>query len=178
MDPDGVGTDKGLLPFGTQPMVAEVIARFAPQVGPLLINANRHLTEWEAFGLPVITDRVGDFAGPLAGLHAAMSCSTTPWIMTVPCDSPFLPTDLVQHLAHAALAQDAQVAMACTGEQPHPVFSLVRVDLLHDLEAFLATGRRRIDAWTGRLRTVQVPFDDEQAFVNINTPQDLRQHAP
>ena len=178
MDQNGAGTDKGLLAFGTQPMVAQVIERLVPQVGPMLINANRNLAQWEAFGLPVITDRVGDFAGPLAGLHAALSCSTTPWIVTVPCDSPFLPTDLVSRLAQAAVAHDAQVAMACTGEQPHPVFALVRVDLLDDLEAFLATGRRRIDAWTGRLRTVQVPFDDEHAFVNINTPQDLQQHAP
>jgi len=136
MDTHGAGTDKGLLVLGHQPMVRQVIDRLAPQVGHLLLNANRNLPDWQAFGLPVVADRIEGFAGPLAGLHAAMSCSTTPWIVTVPCDSPFLPTDLVQRLADAV-----------------------------------------IDAWTGQLRTVEVPFADEDAFVNINTPQDLQQHA-
>ena len=177
MDAHGTGTDKGLLLLGHQPMVRQVIDRLAPQVGPLLLNANRNLPARQAFGLPVIADRIEGFAGPLAGLHAVMSCSTTPWIVTVPCDSPFLPTDLVKRLAHAVISADAQVAMARTGDQTHPVFALVRAHLLTDLEAFLASGRRRIDAWTGRLHTIEVPFADEEAFVNINTPQELQQHA-
>jgi len=177
MDTHGAGTDKGLLVLGHQPMVRQVIDRLAPQVGHLLLNANRNLPDWKAFGLPVVADRIEGFAGPLAGLHAAMSRSTTPWIVTVPCDSPFLPTDLVQRLADAVISHNAQVAIARTGQQTHPVFALVRTTLLTDLEAFLASGRRRIDAWTGQLRTVEVPFADEDAFVNINTPQDLQQHA-
>jgi molybdopterin-guanine dinucleotide biosynthesis protein A len=178
MGEQAAGTDKGLLHFGTQPMVARVIDRLSPQVASMIINANRHLDAWQTFGLPVVSDRIEGFAGPLAGLHAAMAASTTPWVATVPCDSPFLPLDLVARLSAAAFAEHAQVAVACTGDQPHPVFALARCDLVDHLAQFLASGRRRIDAWYSSLRAVHVPFDDEHAFVNINTPEDLQHHAP
>jgi len=176
MSADGQGLDKGLQPFRGRPMAAHVLARLAPQVGLIAVNANRELDAWRAFGHPVFEDRIGGFAGPLAGLHAAMCFARTPWIVTAPCDSPFLPPDLVARLASAALAQCAQVAVARTGEQPPPVFALAQRALLGHLEAFLATGRRRIDAWYAPLRVVEVDFEDEQAFVNINTVDDLRRH--
>jgi molybdenum cofactor guanylyltransferase len=174
MSVDGAGVDKGLQPFRGRPMAAHAIERLLPQVGSLAINANRNLDAWRAFGHPVFTDQLDGFAGPLAGLHAAMHVSTTPWVVTVPCDSPFLPADLVDRLAAHAARERAQVAVARTGGQPHPVFALVDRSLLPGLEAFLASGQRKIDKWYEPLAVVEVPFDDEQAFRNINTVDDLR----
>lgn len=174
MSGDGRGEDKGLRAFAGQPLAAHAIARLAPQVGALAINANRNLEAWRSYGLPVIPDRLAGFAGPLAGLHAAMTWADTPWIATVPCDSPMLPVDLVARLAQAVAAADAQVAVARTGSRAHPVFALVQRALAADLERFLASGRRRIDAWYAPLRVAEVLFEDERAFVNINTPDDLR----
>jgi molybdopterin-guanine dinucleotide biosynthesis protein A len=172
MSADGAGIDKGLVAFRGRPMAAHVIERLAPQVGALAINANRNLEAWRAFGLPVFGDAIEGFAGPLAGLHAAMAHATTPWLVTAPCDSPFLPADLVERLAGAAVAARARVAVARTGAQPHPVFALVDRALADDLAAFLATGRRRIDAWYAPLPVVEVGFD-EAAFRNLNTADDL-----
>lgn len=173
MGADGAGDDKGLRPFRGRALAAHVVERLAPQVGALAINANRNVDAWRAFGLPVFGDRIEGFAGPLAGLHAAMSHATTPWIVTAPCDSPFLPTDLVERLAQGLGEAGAQVCVARTGAQPHPVFALVERALLEHLEAFLATGRRRIDAWYAPLRVAQVSFEDDAAFRNINTADEL-----
>ena len=175
MSADGRGLDKGLQRFRGRPMAAHAIERLLPQVGLVAINANRNADQWAALGLPVFCDRIPDFAGPLAGLHAAMAFATTPWLMTVPCDSPFLPCDLVVRLARAAADNTAQVAVARTGDQPHPVFALVKRSLEPDLAAFLASGRRRIDAWYAPLRVAEVDFADEHAFVNLNTADELRQ---
>jgi len=177
MSSDGQGIDKGLVRFGDRPMAAHVIDRLKPQVGRLFINANRNLDAWRALGLPILTDRIEGFAGPLAGLEAALHAATTDWIVTVPCDSPFFPPDLVERLHAAAMSATAQVAVARTGPQTHPVFALVRRDLHEHLVNFLATGRRRIDAWYAPLDVVEVDFTDEAAFVNINTEHDLQQHA-
>lgn len=168
------GVDKGLVELDGRPMVAHVLARLAPQVGPLLINANQNPDRYAQFGYPVIADAVGGFAGPLAGLHAGMTAATTPFVVTVPCDSPFLPTDLVSRLATGLAGGDAQLAVAKTVDQPHPVFALVRRDVLSHLAAFLHGGGRKIDAWYATLRVVEVPFDDEEsAFRNINTADEL-----
>lgn len=173
MGADGNGDDKGLRPFRGAPMAAHVIERLAPQVGALAINANRNVDAWRTFGRPVFPDRIEGFAGPLAGLHAAMAHATTPWLVTAPCDSPFLPDDLVGRLADGLARAGARIAVARTGDQPHPVFALVDRTLLEHLEAFLATGRRRIDVWYAPLPVVEVPFDDEAAFRNINTAEEL-----
>jgi molybdenum cofactor guanylyltransferase len=176
MSDDGAGIDKGLQPFRGRPMVQHVIERLRPQVGALAINANRNLDTWRGFGHPVFGDVLEGYAGPLAGLHAAMRFAATSWLVTAPCDSPFLPTDLVARLASAAAAADAQVAVARTGGQPHPVFALVERRLLPDLESFLASGQRRIDRWYAPLRVVEVTFADERAFRNINTVDELRRY--
>ncbi len=173
MGADAAGDDKGLRPFRGRPMAAHVIERLAPQVGALAINANRNADAWRTFGVPVFADRIQGFAGPLAGLHAAMGHARTPWIVTAPCDSPFLPGDLVERLSRGLLEAGARVAVARTGGQPHPVFALVDRSLQEHLEAFLATGRRRIDAWYAPLPVVEVPFDDDAAFRNINTADEL-----
>lgn len=168
------GLDKGLAPFRGRPLVAHVIERLAPQVGPLLVNANRNPGEYARFGHPVIADEVEGFAGPLAGFERGLAHAATPLVVTVPCDSPFLPVDLVRRLRAALEAGDAQLAMAFTGTQPHPVFSLLRRDLHASLCAFLASGQRKIDKWTASLRVANVPFDDEAAaFANINTRDEL-----
>jgi molybdenum cofactor guanylyltransferase len=166
------GVDKGLVAMNGRPLVEWVIERLSPQVGALLINANQNVERYAALGHPVVRDAVGGFAGPLAGLHAALSAATTPWIVTAPCDSPFLPRDLVGRLA--AAAGDAQLAVARTFDQAHPVFALVRRDVLPHLAAFLDSGGRKIDAWYASLAVAEVAFDDEaEAFRNINTTAEL-----
>lgn len=168
------GVDKGLVELGGIPLVGHVLARFAPQVGELLINANQNLDRYAAFGYPVVPDAVGGFAGPLAGLHAGLSRAATDYAATVPCDSPFLPADLVARLYTALAAAGAQLAVARTFDQPHPVFCVARRDVLPHLEAFLAGGGRKIDAWYATLSVALVAFDDEaQTFRNINTADEL-----
>jgi molybdopterin-guanine dinucleotide biosynthesis protein A len=168
------GVDKGLLPFQGKPMVAHVLERLRPQVAEILVNANREIDAYAQFGFPVIPDAIGGYAGPLAGLHCGLSAAHHPLAVTVPCDSPFLPADLVARL-HAALQQnDADLAVARTGDQPHPVFCLCRTSVLPNLTQYLAGGGRKIDAWYASLNTVEVAFDDEaEAFANINTPEEL-----
>jgi molybdopterin-guanine dinucleotide biosynthesis protein A len=168
------GIDKGLVELDGRPMIARVLERFAPQVDEVLINANQNLDRYRAFGFDVVPDAVGGYAGPLAGLHAAMMRATRPLVCTVPCDSPFLPPDLVARLSGALATAGAQVAVARTFDQPHPVFCLVRRDVLPHLDAFLAAGGRKIDAWYATLAVVEVAFDDEaEAFRNINTAHEL-----
>lgn len=176
MSAEGRSVDKGLRLLDDQPLAWHVIRRIQPQVGALMINANRNLDAWRAFGLPVFEDRIDGFAGPLAGLDAAMARIRTPWIMTVPCDTPALPDDLVERLAQAATSTCAEVAVARTGTQAQPVFSLVRSSLHAHLSEFLATGRRRIDAWYAPLRVTEVDFSDPLAFRNLNTEQDLNDY--
>jgi molybdopterin-guanine dinucleotide biosynthesis protein A len=168
------GIDKGLVELNGTPMIEHVLARLIPQVDEVLINANQNLERYRALGHPVAPDAVGGFAGPLAGLHAGLSRARRELVVTVPCDSPFLPPDLVARL-RAALDRDrAQLAVARTFDQPHPVFALVRRDVLPNLAAFLAAGGRKIDAWYAALRVVEVGFDDEaDAFRNINTADEL-----
>jgi len=172
------GIDKGLQPFRGRPMVEWVVERLAPQVGALLINCNQNLDAYARLGHAVVPDRIGGFAGPLAGLHAGLGEARTPLVATAPCDSPFLPPDLVSRLRAALEAQQAQLAVARTGTQPHPVFSLCRRDLLDHLSQYLAGGGRKIDAWYASLRVVEVAFDDEaEAFANINTREELESLA-
>jgi molybdopterin-guanine dinucleotide biosynthesis protein A len=166
--------DKGLVELDGRPLVAWVLERLAPQVGALLINANQNVERYAAFGHPVVADAIGGFAGPLAGLHAALAAVRTDWLVTAPCDSPFLPTDLVARLASAAAGANAALAVARTFDQPHPVFAVVRRDVQAHLSAFLAAGGRKIDAWYATLPVVEVPFDDQaDAFRNINTAAEL-----
>jgi molybdopterin-guanine dinucleotide biosynthesis protein A len=168
------GVDKGLADLDGRPLVAHVLERFVPQVGDVLINANQNTGRYAAFGHAVVADAVGGFAGPLAGLHAGMTRATRRFVCTVPCDSPFLPDDLVARLAAAQATHDADVAVAKTGAQPHPVFALVRRAVLPHLTAFLSGGGRKIDAWYSTLTVVEVAFDDvEAAFRNINTRDEL-----
>lgn len=166
--------DKGLVSLHGRPMVRHVIERLGPQVDEILINANRNIAEYESIGYPVIRDNIEGFAGPLAGLHAGLMRARYPRVATVPCDSPFLPLDLVTRLAEALDSEHADIAVARTHDQPHPVFALVRRSALPHLARFLEGGGRKIDAWYASLRNVEVRFDDEaDAFRNINTAAEL-----
>jgi molybdopterin-guanine dinucleotide biosynthesis protein A len=172
------GVDKGLVPLDGQPLIAHVLARLVPQVGDVIINANQNVERYRAFARRVVTDTIGGFAGPLAGLHAGLTEATTPYVVTAPCDSPFLPLDLVARLCVALARDGAQLAVAKTFEQAHPVFALVQRDVLPHLAAFLEDGGRKIDAWYATLAVTEVSFDDEAAaFRNINTRAELELSA-
>jgi len=169
------GVDKGLQAFRGKRLVDHVYERFAPQVGGVIINANQNHEEYKTFGVRVVSDAIGGFAGPLAGLHAGLSVSKRPFLASVPCDSPFLPADLIERLYQRIDESGAELAVAKTGEQPHPVFSLMRRGVLDHLAEFLKGGGRKIDAWYATLNVVEVAFDDEpDAFSNINTREELQ----
>lgn len=169
--------DKGLVPLAGKPMVAHVMERLAPQVQHLLINANQNPDTYAAFGVPVWPDAMPDFAGPLAGLQTGLMHCATPYLVTAPCDSPFLPMDLVERLAQGLLQKSADLAIAVTGEgetrQAHPVFCLLKTELLPHLTAFLEGGGRKMALWYAPLAVARVHFADEAAFRNINTLDEL-----
>lgn len=175
------GCDKGLQLLHGQPLVAAVIERLLPQVGSVLINANRNLERYAEFGYPVLADSQdagwGAFPGPLAGLHAGLSQCRTPWLLSTPCDVPSLPTDLVARLA-AALDQGSgplpcHLAVAYSAERSHPVIALLHRDLLPELTHYLNAGQRKVHAWQQSLPHVTVDFG-AAAFPNLNTLADLR----
>lgn len=168
------GVDKGLLELRGRPMAAWVLERLGPQVDELLINANQNAERYAAFGYKVFPDEIGGFAGPLAGLHAALSRASHPLVVTAPCDSPFLPPDLVSRLKAGLDAAGADLAVAKTFDQAHPVFCLCKREVLPHLADFLESGGRKIDRWYATLKIVEVNFDDQaEAFRNINTRDEL-----
>jgi molybdenum cofactor guanylyltransferase len=173
------GVDKGLQDHLGMPLAQHALRRLAPQVGPLWINANRNIDTYAALGAPVCTDVLSDYAGPLAGFMAGLERCGTHWLVTVPCDSPRFPTDLVERLAQAGTEADAEIAMAATLEdgvvQVQPVFCLMKASLKTSLAAFTQSGQRKIDRWTALHRCVEVHFDDAQAFFNANTLAELQQ---
>jgi molybdopterin-guanine dinucleotide biosynthesis protein A len=172
------GVDKGLEIHLGMPLALHALLRIGPQVGEVMINANRNLGAYESMGAPVWPDSIPDYAGPLAGFLVGLERCETPYLATVPCDTPRFPEDLVSRLAAALAAEDAEIAMAATREgdrvQTHPVFCLMRASLLDSLVRFTTGGQRKIDRWTGQHRTVEVVFDDADAFANANTPAELQ----
>jgi molybdopterin-guanine dinucleotide biosynthesis protein A len=176
------GVDKGLQNFNGLPMALHTLMRLQPQVGEVMINANRNLAAYEAFGVPVWPDVLADYPGPLAGFLTALERCETAWLVTVPCDTPLFPQDLVARLARAAREQDAEIAMAAAREEDgqirtQPVFCLMRVELMESLVRFTHGGGRKIDAWTAQHRTAVVAFDrpgdEPRAFFNANTLAEL-----
>ncbi|MBR8240951.1 molybdenum cofactor guanylyltransferase MobA [Burkholderia multivorans] len=174
--------DKGLQELDDTPLAVHVLRRLAPQVDEVLISANRHLDRYATLGAPfgarVVPDDTADFPGPLAGLLAGMRAARAPLVACAPCDSPYLPADLVAAL-HAALeAQHADIAMAVSvdaqgARSPQPTFALLRTSLADDLAARLAAGDRKVRAWYARHKTTEVEFHDERAFYNANSWQEL-----
>ena len=172
------GVDKGLQPHHGVPLALHALLRLTPQVGALMINANRNLSAYESMGVPVWPDAQADYAGPLAGWLAGLERCETPYLMTVPCDSPNFPADLVERLAQSLVEADADIAMAATLEdgqrQVQPVFCLMKTTLLESLVMYLQEGQRKIDRWTALHRCVEVDFDDAAAFANANTLEELQ----
>ena len=173
------GIDKGLQIHLGIPLAMHALLRLQPQVGEMMVNANRNLGAYESMGVPVWPDALPDYPGPLAGFLAGLERCETPYLATVPCDSPMFPDDLVARLAAGLAAEDAEVAMAATREEGElrlqPVFCLMHTGVLESLVRFTATGQRKIDAWTASLRMATVAFDDVQAFANANTLAELQQ---
>jgi molybdenum cofactor guanylyltransferase len=189
------GVDKGLQNHLGMPLALHCLLRLQLQVGSAMVNANRNLGAYESMGVPVWPDTQADFAGPLAGMLVGLEHCETPWLVTVPCDTPNFPLNLVERLAAAAQAEGADIAMAATREpaqeagtnadanadaqgqpevQGQPVFCLLKASLLESLQAFLDSGQRKIDRWTAQHRCATVVFDDSAAFFNANTVEELR----
>ena len=176
------GVDKGLQNFQGMPLALHAVMRLGPQVGALMVNANRNLAAYESMGVPVWPDATTEFPGPLAGFLVGLERCETPYLVTVPCDSPQFPLDLVARLAAALVAEGADLAIAVTREadgtlQTHPVFCLLKSALMESLVAFMAGGQRRIDRWTAQHPCAHVVFDregDVAGFFNANTLDELR----
>ena len=170
------GEDKGLVSLGNRPMLSWVLERFAPQVDEVLISANRNLDRYAEFGRQVVTDEMTGFLGPLAGLAAGLATSRTPWLVMVPCDSPFLPHDMVMRFLDVAAENDSPLVCAHDGNRLQPVFSLVHTGLLADLTEYLNAGERKIDRWFERHQWRPVVFSEyNDIFFNVNSPHDLKQ---
>ena len=168
------GVNKGLVLLHDRSLTERVIERFQPQVSDLRISANRDLDAYRAFGFEVFPDVIEGSIGPLAGLHAALVSTRYPLVATVPCDSPFLPRDLVQRLLDALCGSGADIAVARTSEQLHPVFCLCWRYVVPHLEDFISSGGRRFMEWYDSRNGIAVSFDDErEAFRNINTTEEL-----
>jgi len=170
--------DKGLQPLNGSTLAGVTLQRLQAQVGHRLINANRNLNLYAQFGCPVVQDDIPGHAGPLAGMHAGLQQCKTPYLLSVPCDTPGFPEDLVQRLAFALKLAAADLAFAVTGEsrQPdlHPVFCLMKTSLLPSLDAYLRAGGRKVAGWMMQQSYAQAHFSDAAAFMNINTPDDLQ----
>jgi molybdopterin-guanine dinucleotide biosynthesis protein A len=184
------GVDKGLQNFKGLPLALHALNRLkvGGGVGRVAVNANRHISDYAAFGVAVWPDDLADYAGPLAGFLTGLARCDTPYMVTVPCDTPLFPLDLVPRLGAALVAAGADIAMVAAPERDRqgqmqlrsqPVFCLLKTSLLPSLAKFTAAGGRKIDAWTALHHTVLVPFnlpgDDPQAFSNTNTLDELRQ---
>ena len=168
------GQDKGLLEFRGKPMVQHIIERLSPQVGRLVINANRNIDEYSKFSLPVIGDLLGEYQGPLAGISAALDAATTPYLLTVPCDCPLVPDDLVHQLATAMTNQGTDIAVAHDGLQLQQMFMLLSCALSGDLHDFLSAEQRAVRDWLSRHDVAIADFSGSaQAFININSKDDL-----
>ena len=186
------GADKGLQNFNGVPLALHTLMRLSPQVGEIMINANRNLAAYESFGVPVWPDStgLGEFAGPLAGFITGLERCETPYLLTVPCDTPLFPDDLVARMAEALVRENADFAVAAAREEdgqlrPQPVFCLMGINMLESLASFTQSGGRKIDAWTAQHKTAIVPFDqpgdDTHSFFNANTLAELHQlesHQP
>ncbi len=181
------GVDKGLQNFNGIPLALNTLMRLGPQVESVMVNANRNLSAYESFGSSVWPDASADFAGPLSGFLVGLERAETPYLLTVPCDTPRLPLDLAERLAQALVSEDADIAMAAAPEtdeygqtqlRAQPVFCLMKIELSESLVKFMHTGGRKIDAWTAQHKTVEVPFDapsdDPLAFANVNTLNELQ----
>ena len=169
------GKDKGLVLLNNKPMVEYVIESLKPQVGKLLINANRNLEKYSAHGFDIVSDELSGYHGPLAGMASALNTVTTPYMLTAPCDSPFIANDLVKRLINALETNDADISVAHNGERIQPVFCLMKKELLPSINNFLNNGERKIDKWFNQHKLAIADFSDNpKTFDNLNTIEDIQ----
>lgn len=168
------GVDKGLLLFHKKPLVQHVINRLTPQVDEIIINSNREIARYQAFGYTVFQDEFEDYAGPLAGFSLGLQYAMHDFVLTVPCDSPLLPFDLAARLMTALLEHKADIAVASSVDNVHPVFCLCTKNVLPSLTKYLEQGGRRVSTWQKSQKYIEVDFSDyNEAFTNLNTVEDL-----
>jgi molybdopterin-guanine dinucleotide biosynthesis protein A len=166
------GKDKGLVELANRPLIEYVIDAIKPQVESIILNANRNQEQYSRYGYPVVSDALADYQGPLAGFICAMKSSTTSHIVTLPCDGPFLPADLVDRLISSLADNNAEIAVAHDGDRMQPVYSLMPVTLSNSLGSFLDSGERKIDLWYSQHRVALADFSDcPETFRNINTAE-------
>ncbi|NQZ53021.1 MAG: molybdenum cofactor guanylyltransferase [Piscirickettsiaceae bacterium] len=171
------GDDKGLILFKQKPLISYAIEALEPQVDQLIINANRNIDHYQALGYPVVSDTLDDFCGPLAGMLSAMQAVNTDYILTSPCDSPYISLQLRQRMMETLLLEQADIAVASDGDRLQPVFSLISCHLQSDLADYLSQGNRKIDLWLAQHKLAIVDFSDQiDCFVNFNRPEDLSNH--
>ncbi|HSI24778.1 MAG TPA: molybdenum cofactor guanylyltransferase MobA [Methylotenera sp.] len=173
------GVDKGLVVFQQKPLVQHVIDRLTSQVDEIIINANRELEQYQAFGYPVLQDETADFIGqtfigPLAGFNLGLQHAKHDYLLTVPCDSPLIPADLTSRLLSNLLENNADIAVASSDGDAHPVFCICKKEVLSSLTNYLQQGGRKVSAWQKSLNYIEVDFSDNaEAFTNLNTLEDL-----
>ena len=168
------GTDKGLVLLNNKPFIQYVIERLTPQVDEILINANREIPQYQAFNFPTFQDDNPDFIGPLAGFSLGLQHGKHDYLLTVPCDSPLIPTDLTDRLLNAMLEKSADIAVARSGGHAHPVFCLMKKSVLPSLIKYIEHGERKVSTWQKSLNYIEVLFNDcDEAFVNLNTFEEL-----
>ncbi len=167
------GQDKGLIEINGRAMIEHIIDALTPQVGSILINANRNLDQYRRYAYPVIEDTMGEFFGPLVGMASGMQATNTDYLLTVPCDSPFIPPVLAEKLFRELQDKQADISVAHDSKRMQPVFALLRTGLLPSLMTYLEDGGRKIDTWYAEHRLARTDFSDwPDAFININTPDD------
>ena len=168
------GVDKGFVELAGCPLFVHVLERFRPQVDDVVVSANRNQERYQRYCARVIADDMDGYAGPLAGFAAAMTLAITPLLATTPCDSPFIPADMVDKLWQALVDDEADISVVCTGKRRQPVFALMRTELRDSLLDYLETGQRKINTWYIRHKVAEVEFGAESfAFSNVNTAEDL-----
>ena len=169
------GLDKGMVQLQQKPLIAHIIARLRPQVDEILINANREITQYQTFGYTVLQDKTDDFLGPLAGFSLGLQHAKHDYVLTVPCDSPLLPLNLAERLLSGMTEARADIAVASSDANSHPVFCLMKKSVLPSLTEYLTSGERKVSAWQKSQKYVEVDFsDDADAFTNLNTFEDLK----
>lgn len=169
------GQDKGLVLLNNKPMIEYVIEALRPQVGHLLINANRNHNKYSEYGFEIVSDELSGYHGPLAGMASALNIIQTPYMLTAPCDSPFIPDDLAQRLITALETENADISVAHSGERMQPVFCLMKKQLLSSMNDFLNQGERKIDKWFKQHTLAIADFSDiPKTFDNLNTIEDIK----
>ena len=169
------GVDKGLILLQNKPLITHVVKRLKPQVAEILINANREIAQYQTFGLKVLQDETDEFLGPLAGILLGLKHAKNEFVLSVPCDSPLLPADLAQRLLDDMLESRMDIAVASSDSNAHPVFCLMKKNVLPSLIAFLDAGERKVSAWQKSLNYIEVDFSDNaDGFINLNTFDDLK----